>query len=261
MLVAHNLDGKTFIVTGGTQGLGEETARHLAEVGAAGITICGRNTDKGATVARALEAAGCPCLFVRADLTQEEDCRNVVRRHDERFRGLDGLVNAAASTDRGTIEDTTAEQWDHMFALNTRAPFLLMQEAVRVMKREGRGGSIVNILSVSAHGGQPYLVGYSTSKGALGTLTKNAAHSLRDSRIRVNGLNIGWMATPNEHVVQKAMGEPDNWLEIADRSMPFGRILRPRDVAQLVAYLFSDSSEMMTGSLIDFDQNVFGAYD
>jgi NAD(P)-dependent dehydrogenase (short-subunit alcohol dehydrogenase family) len=259
--MAADLSGKTFVVTGGTQGLGEETARHLAEQGAAGITICGRNTDKGATVVRALEEAGCPSRFVRADLLEEVDCRAVVRAHDERFRSLDGLVNVAASTDRGTLEDTTAEQWDRMFALNTRAPFLLMQEAVRVMKREGRGGSIVNVLSVSAHGGQPYLVGYSTSKGALGTLTKNAAHSLREARIRVNGLNIGWMATPNEHVVQKAMGEPDDWLEIADRSMPFGRILRPRDVAELVAYLFSDSSKMMTGSLIDFDQNVFGAYD
>jgi NAD(P)-dependent dehydrogenase (short-subunit alcohol dehydrogenase family) len=259
--VPTNLDGKTFVVTGGTQGLGEETARHLAELGAAGITICGRNTDKGATVARALEEAGCPSLFVRADLTIEEDCRNVVRQHDERFRGLSGLVNAAASTDRGTLESTTVEAWDHMFALNLRAPFLLMQEAVKVMKREGRGGSIVNVLSVSAHGGQPYLVGYSTSKGALATLTKNAAHALRSACIRVNGLNIGWMATPNEHAVQLVEGQPENWLEIADKSMPFGRILRPRDVSELTAYLMSDSSKMMTGSLIDFDQNVFGAYD
>jgi NAD(P)-dependent dehydrogenase (short-subunit alcohol dehydrogenase family) len=259
--VTANLNGKTFVVTGGTQGLGEETARHLAELGAAGITICGRNTDKGATVARALEELGCPSLFVRADLTIEEECRNVVRLHDERFRGLDGLANVAASTDRGTIENTTAAEWDHMFALNTRAPFLLMQEAVRVMKREGCGGSIVNVLSVSAHGGQPYLMGYSTSKGALGILTKNTAHALRSARIRVNGLNIGWMATPNEHAVQLAEGKPENWLELADNAMPFGRILRPRDVSELIAYLFSDQSKMMTGSLIDFDQNVFGAYD
>jgi NAD(P)-dependent dehydrogenase (short-subunit alcohol dehydrogenase family) len=259
--LATDLRGKTFVVTGGTQGLGEGIARRVAELGAAGITICGRNADRGATVAKALEDAGCPALFVRADLAREEDCRNVIRRHDEHFRSLSGLVNAAATSARGTLEDTTVEHWDNMFALNTRAPFLLMQESVRIMKREGQGGSIVNILSCSAHGGQPYLVGYSTSKGALGTLTKNVANSLRGSKIRVNGLNIGWMATPNEHRVQKAMGEPDNWLEIADKSMPFGRILRPRDVSELVAYLFSDSSEMMTGSLIDFDQNVVGAYD
>jgi NAD(P)-dependent dehydrogenase (short-subunit alcohol dehydrogenase family) len=255
------LIGKVVIITGGTQGLGEGIARYLADLGAAGLVICGRNEDRGQMVAAALAGAGCQSLYVQADLAKEADCRRVVQVCDDQFGRVDGLVNAAGLTARGTLEDTPVALWDEMFAVNTRAPFILMQETVRVMKREGRGGSIVNILSMSSHGGQPYITAYCASKGALATLTKNAAHALRFDRIRVNGLNIGWTYTTNEDKVQKAMGKPDNWLEEAEAGMPFKRLLRPRDVAGLTAYLLSDEAQMMTGALIDFDQYVIGNYD
>lgn len=253
---------RVFIVTGGTQGLGEATARHLAALGAGGVAICGRDEGRGAKVAAALEEAGSQALFVRAELAEPEDCRRFVRACDERFGRVDGLVNAGASTARGTLEDTSVEDWDRMMAVNLRAPFVLMQAAARIMRREGRGGGIVNILSVSGHGGQPKLMAYSTSKGALGVLTKNLAYALRPDRIRVNGLNLGWMATPAEHAVQQAEGQPDDWLARADAGSDFGRILRPEDVARLIGFLFSDSGMMVTGSLIDFDHNVIlGAFD
>jgi NAD(P)-dependent dehydrogenase (short-subunit alcohol dehydrogenase family) len=257
-----DLSGKYFVVTGGTQGLGEATAVLLAQRGAAGITICGRNEDNGTRVAKALEEAGTQALFVRADLTAVDDCANVIARHDERFGAVHGLVNAAASTARGTVTETTAAEWDFMFSLNLRAPFLLMRDVVNLMIRDGIEGSIVNIGSVSGHGGQDFLCAYSTSKGALMTLTKNAAHSLRNERIRVNCLNIGWMATEGEHSIQTEFhGAPADWLEKADASQPFGRILRPEDVAKLTAYLLSDDSALMTGSCIDYDQIVVGARD
>ncbi len=142
-----------------------------------------------------------------------------------------------------------------------RAPFILTQEAVRVMKRERRGGSVVNVISMSSHGGQPFLLPYSTSKGALAVMTKNLAYALRKDRIRVNGINLGWTTTPGEDAVQKEEGAPADWLQRAEAKQPFGRLIRPRDVAGLVAYLMSDESEMMTGSLVDFDQNVIGTYD
>jgi NAD(P)-dependent dehydrogenase (short-subunit alcohol dehydrogenase family) len=253
------LAGRVFVVTGGTQGLGEETARILAEKGAAGVVICGRNEDRGGAVAYRLEEEGSPALYVKADLLLEEDCRRVIRMADERFGRIDGLANVAASTARGSLDDTTAEAWDEMMALNVRAPFLLMQEAVRVMRREGRGGSIVNVSSVSAYGGQSFLTSYCTSKGALDTLTKNAAHALVSDRIRVNGINVGWMATPNEHRIQLLEGKPADWLAQADAEQPLGRILRPGEVGKLIAYLLSDDAELMTGSLVHFDQNVLGA--
>lgn len=121
------LDSRVFVVTGGTQGLGETTARILAQRGAAGVTVCGRNQQRGEAVAAALEQAGCPALFVQADLMREADCRAVVHATDERFGRIDGLDNVAASTERGSLDSTSAEEWDAMFALNVRAPFLLMQ--------------------------------------------------------------------------------------------------------------------------------------
>lgn len=252
---------KIIVVTGGTQGLGEGIARYLANQGAAGLVICGRNQERGQAVAADLEKSGVRTVYVPTDLEREADCRNVIRVCDEKFGRIDGLVNAAGVTTRGTIEDTSVELWDQIFAVNTRAPFILMQEAVRVMKREGHGGSIVNILSMSAHGGQPFITAYCASKGALATLTKNVAHALRFDHIRVNGLNIGWTYTTNEHAVQVAMGKPENWLELAEPKLPFKRLLRPQDVASITTYLLSDESEMMTGSLVDFDQHVIGNYD
>ncbi|MEO0561414.1 MAG: SDR family oxidoreductase [Chloroflexota bacterium] len=255
------LQGKVIIVTGGTQGVGEGIARLAAERGAAGVVICGRNAERGAAVAADLTTAGSEGVFVQADLADVDACRAVVRAADERFGYVSGLVNAAGITDRGTIEDTSVDLWDRMFDINARAPFFLIQEAVKVMKREGNGGSIVNILSMSAHGGQPFISAYSASKGALATLTKNVAHALRQDRIRCNGLNIGWTLTPNEQKVQEAMGKPEDWVAEADAGMPFGRLLRPRDIAGMCAYLLSDEAKMMTGALIDFDQYVIGNYD
>ena len=181
------MDGKVVLVTGGTQGIGEGVALLCAEQGAAGVLITGRNVDNGARVCAALEDGGCDAAFIRADLTVERECREVVAECDRRFGRVDGLVNAAAQTTRGTLDDTSVELWDYLHALNVRAPFILTQEAARVMRREGRGGSIVNIITMSSHGGQPFIVAYSVSKGALAVLTKNTAHSLRFDRIRVNG--------------------------------------------------------------------------
>lgn len=255
------LDGKVCIVTGGTQGLGKGIALYLAQQGAMGLIICGRNVQNGNASAQEIREEGCACEYVQADLSVEGDCRHVVRMCDEKFGQINGLVNAAGNTKRGTLEDTTVELWDEIFAINVRAPFILMQETARIMKRDQKGGSIVNIISDTCYGGKPYITPYSASKGALATLTKNVAHSLRGDKIHVNGINMGWTATPQEHQNQKHMGEPDNWLEKADAAQPFGRLLRPLDIAYLVAYLLSNQSEMMTGALIDFDQKVMGAWD
>jgi NAD(P)-dependent dehydrogenase (short-subunit alcohol dehydrogenase family) len=195
---------------------------------------------------------------VEAELANIEDCYKIVRRCDEEFGRVDGLVNAAACTERGTLENTSPEHWDKFMAINVRAPFLLIQDSARLMKRIGEGGSIVNILSIAAYGGMSKLTPYSVSKGALAILTKNAGHSLKADRIRVNGVNVGWMDTPNEHVVQKSEGQPDNWLEIAEATMPYGRILRPSDIAGFVTYMLSDAAQMMNGSVIDYDQHVIG---
>jgi NAD(P)-dependent dehydrogenase (short-subunit alcohol dehydrogenase family) len=256
------LNGKYAVVTGGTQGLGEAIARTFAREGAAGLVICGRNAANGERVAKEISDLGCPAYFVRADLAKVSDCRAVIAEADRRFHRVDALVNAAALTDRGNIFDTTEERYNEIFDVNVRAPFFLIQGAVTIMKREKIAGAIVNIQSMSGHGGQPFITAYCASKGALATLTKNVAHSLLKHRIRCNGLNIGWMSTPGEDRIMKTYhGAKDGWLEEAVKAKPFGRLLDPYEVARACVYLASDESGLMTGANIDFDQNVVGAGD
>ncbi len=255
------LDGKVIVITGGTQGVGQAVAREAAASGAAGLCLTGRDKKRGERVAAEISSNGCPTIFVPALLEDAVACREVINAADCQFNRIDGLVNAAGLTDRGTLEETTVELWDRLFDVNVRAPFILTQEAVRRMKRDKRSGSIVNIITRSSHGGQPFLTAYSASKGALAVLTKNTAHALRFDRIRVNGVNIGWMDTPGEHAIQKRDGKPADWLEGVEKAQPFGRLLKAADAAVMSVYLLSDVSLPMTGALIDYDQNVMGAYD
>jgi NAD(P)-dependent dehydrogenase (short-subunit alcohol dehydrogenase family) len=258
----NKVDGKIAIVTGGTQGLGAAVARHLAEAGAAAIVTCGRTQAAGAAEAARISAeTGCDVRFVKADLGQVDDCRAVVAAADAAFGRIDILVNAAGITDRGDILNTSPELFDRMFAVNTRGPFFLMQEAIRRMIRDSVEGAIVNIGSTSALAGQPFIAAYCASKGALATLTRNTAFAVMRNRIRVNQLNIGWMASDGEDRIQREYhGARANWLDEAAAQQPFGRLLAPAEVARAVNFLVSADSGMMTGSVINFDQSIWGAY-
>ena len=175
------------------------------------------------------------------------------------FGRIDCVVNAAALTDRGTLLDTTPDMFDAHVATNLRGPFFIMQAAVRDMLSRGAGGTIVNIISISAHTGSAILAPYAASKGGLASLTRNAAHAHRRDRIRVNGLNIGWTATEGEDVTQRRFhGAQDGWLEDAGRDLPAGRLGDPDEIADMIAYLLLDGSGVVTGSVIDWDQTVMG---
>jgi len=254
---------KIAVVTGGTQGLGAAIATLFAERGATGIVTCGRNQAKGRAKAEAIASAtGRSVHFVEADLTKVANCAHLIAEVDRLFGRIDVLVNAAGNTDRGTILNTTPETFDQIFAVNARAPFFLMQGAIRVMRRERTRGAIVNISSMSAMGGQPFIAAYCASKGALDTLTRNTAFALLRNGIRVDGLNIGWMASEGEDRIQQQYhGLDPNWLEAAAGRQPTGRLLDPAEVARAVVFLSTDESGMMTGATINFDQSVWGAYE
>lgn len=255
-----SMDGKVAVITGSTQGLGEAIAHLFVERGCSGIVVVGRNAERGAKVKAALEAKGAKAAFVKADLTQFADMKSVIPACEKAFGRIDVLVNAAALTDRGTIWDTSEARYDEIMDANVKAPFFLMQDALHLMKKNKTQGSIVNILSMSGHGGQDFLSAYSMSKGALAILTRNVAYSVMNYRIRVNGLNIGWMDTPGEDRIMKTYHDADpDWLKKAEQGRPFGRLLKPAEVARACAYLCSEESGLITGSIIDFDQNVLGA--
>jgi NAD(P)-dependent dehydrogenase (short-subunit alcohol dehydrogenase family) len=251
-------EGKVALVTGGTQGVGAATARMMAARGAAGLIICGRQTLAGEAIAKDLTNSGCPTLFVTADLANVVDCFAVVDAAESRFGALHVLANVAGFTARGTILDTSVDLFDRLIAINTRAPFFLMQKAIPLMEKSG-GGAIVNVLSIAAHGGAPHISAYVASKSALIGLTKNVAQSATRSRIRVNGLNMGWTATPGEDLVQQgAQGLGPDWLEAVARDRPFGRLLTPEEIARAIVFLASDESAIITGSVLDFEQAPIG---
>ena len=252
-------EDKVVIVTGSTQGSGAETAKLLAYRGAKGITICGRKEQDGLKIKEEIESIGSKCLFVKADLFEEKDCRNIIKLTDENFGKIDSLINVAGFTERGTILSTTMENYERCFNVNTKAPFILMQDTIKIMLREKIKGTILNILSMAAHSGMPFLAAYSSSKAALANMTKNIANAVAGHNIRVNALNIGWTDTPGEDVIQKKFHNGgDDWLQKAESKVPFKRLTKPIDVARAAAYFCSDESGLVTGSIIDYDQSVLG---
>ncbi len=244
------------LIVGGTQGLGLAIARRLAAGGCTRLVLSGRDPDRGA--AAAVEVGG---AFLPVDIENTGAVIALVDAAAEAMGGVTALVNAAALTDRGSILDTTPDLWDRMMAANARSPFFAIQRVAQHAIRDGTAASVVNVLSMVVHCGQSFLAPYAASKAALANVTRNAAQALRGHRIRVNGIACGWMDTPGEDATQRRFhGAGDDWLARAEAAQPFGTLVKPAHVAGLAAYMLGPDSGVMTGSVVDFDQNVAGAY-
>jgi len=270
------LEGRVVLVSGGTSGLGAAIARVAVREGAR-VVVTGRRREPGEALVAELSAvggggaeggeaigrgSGGRVLFVQADVAEVAQARACVTAAVAAFGRVDCLVNAAGLTSRGTLLDTTPELFDAHVAVNLKAPFFLMQAVVADMVARKAPGTIVNIGSTSAHGGQPYLAPYVATKAGLMGLTRNAAHAYRWDRIRINGLNIGWTDTEGEDETQRRFhGAGDDWREKAGASLPMGKLGQPDEIADFVVFLLSDRSGVVTGSVLDWDQNVLGAFD
>jgi NAD(P)-dependent dehydrogenase (short-subunit alcohol dehydrogenase family) len=255
------LDEKVLLVSGGTQGVGAGVARAAAREGAT-VAVTGRRPEPGAKLVAELRAAGADALFVATDAADVVQAQDSVATVIGAFGRVDCLVNAAGLTSRGTLLDTTPELFDAHVAINLRAPFFLMQAAVRDMLGRGAPGTIVNVISSSELGGQPYLAPYVAAKAGLAGLTRNVAHAHRFDRIRINGLDIGWTDTVGEDAIQRRFHDADDgWREQAARRLPMGKLGQVDEIADFVVLLLSDRSGVVTGSVIDWDQNVFGGLD
>ncbi|GAA1480002.1 SDR family oxidoreductase [Gordonia sinesedis] len=257
---APALAGKVLLVSGGTQGVGAAVVRAGVTAGAA-VMFSGRNAERGKLLAAEF-GSDADIRFLATDLSDPNAAADTVAATVAEFGRIDCLVNAAGLTTRGTLLDTTEELFDEHVAINLRAPFFTMQAAVRDMVSRGAAGSIVNIITMSSHGGQPFLAPYVASKAGLAGLTRNAAHAHRWDRIRINGLNIGWTETEGETEIQKRFhGADDGWIAEANASVPMGKLGQPDEIADFVVFLLSDRSGVVTGSIIDWDQIVVGGLD
>jgi NAD(P)-dependent dehydrogenase (short-subunit alcohol dehydrogenase family) len=256
------LDGKVVLVSGGTQGLGAAVAAAAVRNGA-DVVLTGRRQDVGEQFAAELaERSGQQVVYVQADAGDVGQSQAAVAETIERFGRIDCLVNCAGLTTRGTRLDTTPELFDEHIAVNLRGPFFLMQAAIKNMVARGVGGSIVNIITMSSHGGQPYLAPYVASKSGLVGLTRNAAFAHRWDRIRINGVNIGWTQTEGEDVIQRRFHDAaDDWLEKAAAQQPMGKLGQVDEIADFVVFLLSARSGVVTGSVIDWDQIIPGTHE
>jgi NAD(P)-dependent dehydrogenase (short-subunit alcohol dehydrogenase family) len=255
------LRDRVVLVRGGTLGVGAAVARAAAGAGAS-VAVTGRRPEPGQALVDELRAAGGQALYVPCDVADVAAIQAAVRTVLAEYGRIDSLVNAAGLTSRGTLLDTTPELFDEHIAINLRGPFFLMQAVVADLVARKAHGTIVNIISSSELGGQPYLAPYVAAKSGLAGLTRNVAHAHRWDRIRINGLDIGWTDTEGEDATQREFhAADDSWRERAGKALPMGKLGQADEIADFVVFLLSDRSGVVTGSILDWDQNVFGGLD
>jgi 3(or 17)beta-hydroxysteroid dehydrogenase len=235
------VEGKIIIVTGAASGIGREDALALAREGAR-VTITDVNEEAGRTVAREI---GDAAMFLRHDVSDEENWKAVIAATEERFGRIQGLVNNAGVLLMASVEDTTLEQWRQVHRVNSDGYFLGCKHGVAAMKTGG--GSIVNMSSVAAFG-LPFAAAYSASKGSVAALTNSVAIHCRSAgyRIRCNSIHPDGVLTP---MVLPMLGNPDPSTVGYDAD-PTTRFCDPGDVANLVLFLISDESRFISGAQI-----------
>ena len=247
------LTGRVVVVTGSTSGVGFATARAALDAGA-NVFIHGPTAEavEKATVA----LGGVPGLAV--DLELPDAGTAIIEAALAAFGRIDGVVNNAGIFPRQTLEDTTPAFFDRMFAINARSPLMVAQRAAAAFKAQGQGGSIVNIGSVNAYGGTPNLIAYSMSKGALMTMTRGLSSALAEDLVRVNQLNLGWILTETEKIIQRQEGKPDDWyLNLPKSVIPTGALLSPELVAKHILFWLDDASAPVTGQVYEITQTPF----
>lgn len=247
-LARFSLAGKRALVTGASRGLGRAIALALAEAGA-DVAVSARNAAALVSVAEEIRELGRLAEPVVADLATRGAPREVVAAAWERLGPLDVVVASAGISPiwkRGT--DITEEEWDSVFALNTRATFFLCAEAGRRMA-EGAGGSIITLASVMALSAAPRMAAYSASKAAITQFTRTLAVELVDRRVRVNALAPGYIETD---MTRDLLRHP-YWGPEIRRKIPLGRAGQVEEVTALALYLASPASSYVTGQVFVVD--------
>ncbi|HXI19286.1 MAG TPA: SDR family NAD(P)-dependent oxidoreductase, partial [Chloroflexota bacterium] len=232
-------------------GIGRGIALAFAREGAA-VVVANRTEENGLETVRQIKAKGGRAHFQRTDVAHEQDCVAAVRAASETYGALHVLVNNAGIFPRATLEETTEELWDRIFATNLKGPFLLCKHAVPAIRQAG-GGSIINIGSTNQYTGLPHLFAYSCAKGGLLTMTRNLARAMAPDRIRVNVINPGWVISEGEVVVQALEGRGQAALAELGRQQPLGRHQLPEDAAMAALFLASDESSQVTGTELNCD--------
>ena len=237
----NRLEGRVAIVTGAASGIGKETAKRLADEGAA-VLITDIQVDAGEATVAELRAQGARAAFARHDVTSETDWQTVVAKAVAEFGSLDILVNNAGMGDIKPIEETTVEDWQRTIDIDQLGVFLGMKVAAEALKNSGHG-SVINVSSIfGTSGGFGVSPAYHAAKGAVRTLTKNVALHWAAEGVRVNSIHPGFIATP---ILEQSRNTPI-WDGMIDLT-PMSRLGTPEEIAAGVAFLASDDASFVTG--------------
>ncbi|AYG69161.1 MULTISPECIES: SDR family oxidoreductase [unclassified Rhizobium] len=234
-----NFEGKKVIVTGAGKGIGRVTAEILVKRGARVVAL----TRSAADVAALRDELGCEAIQI--------DLADAGKTREAALAALpaDYLVNCAGTTELQSFLETTVEAFDHLVAVNTRAPMIVAQEFARSLIERGLSGAIVNVSSVAAFVGIPDHAAYCASKSGLDGLTRVMAKELAPKGIRVNGVHPTVTLTP---MAIKAWSDPEKAAPMRER-IPVGRFAEPADVAEVILFLLSDEAAMVNGISMPVD--------
>ncbi len=247
-----DLSGKVALVTGSTTGIGEATARCLAEAGAA-LMISGRDAGRGEAIARDLKARGTRTAFARVDLREPNACETLVEATVRELGGLDILVNNAGILYTANALDTSNEQWLDTLAVNVSAVFYLSRAAIAHMRAHG-GGAIVNVASEWGLNGEPNHVAYCTSKGAIVQMTRCLALDHAPDAIRVNSVCPGEIHTQMvDDILAAQGGDTAMQLQKLAAGIPMRRLASPAEVGRVIRFLASEEASYITGANLPVD--------
>ncbi len=246
------LKDKVVLVTGSTTGIGAAIAKHCIEHGAK-VMLHGRDKERAEKAVKELGEDS--AAYFLADLSCPDPCDRIVNATVEAFGRIDCLINNAGKSPRDDISTITGDKFDWVVRLNLRAPLFLTRDAVREFRKQGSGGTVVNIGSINAYCGQADLLGYAITKGGLMTMTRNLGNALGKDNIRVNQLNVGWTLTENESAIKQNEGFPENWEQnIPQTYAPSGKLLRPEDIARHAVFWASELSAPSNGVVYELEQ-------
>jgi len=247
--MATELVGKVGLVTGGTSGIGRETAVLFAKAGAK-VVVAGRRAPEGEETIELVRAAGGEGLFVKTDVSKASEVETLIQKAVERFGRLDVAFNNAGIEGVWTpIVRQSEEDWDRTIAVNLKGVWLCLKYEIRQMLKQGGAGAIVNMSSTTGLVGAVGAAAYSASKHGVIGLTKTAALENAKSGIRINAVCPGFVETPMADRVFRAPGVHKYVLSCH----PIGRLGRPTEIAEAVLWMCSDRASFMTGQSLVLD--------
>jgi NAD(P)-dependent dehydrogenase (short-subunit alcohol dehydrogenase family) len=247
----RRLDGKVGIVTGAANGIGRAIALRLASEGA---SVGAADIDEAAVagVAAEIEQAGGRALAVPTDVSRPDQVESLVAGVADRYGRLDVLACNAGIAFGGSVTDTSDEDWDRVFAINLKGIWYAMKYAIPHLRASG-GGAIVNTSSAQALRGFPGWAAYAATKGAIVSLTQQAAVEYAADRIRVNCIAPGTIMTPLNEEIFRTAPDPQALIESWNAMHALGRFGQPEEVAAVVAFLACDDASFVTGVCLPVD--------